>query len=114
MSAALLLAFLAIGCVPRALGLKVRASAVLHATKIPVSSRPVATTRYCVRNFLHIRYGVGFLTKYMAVKFCIDHRGLQSLGMSVPARGASAVPLYHFSGKRPPPSITHCFLVGKA
>lgn len=46
--------FLAISWVPRALGLKVRACAVLHATKIPVSSLPVATTRYCIGKFLHL------------------------------------------------------------
>ena len=99
-------AFLAIDCVSRALGLKVGASAVLHATKIPVSSLPVATTRYCIRKFLHLRYGVGFLTKYMAVNFCMDHGGLQSLGMSIPAWGAAAVPLYCFLGKiLPSPTV---------
>lgn len=41
MSAALLLVFLAIGWVPCALGLKVRASALLLANKIPVVSVPV-------------------------------------------------------------------------
>lgn len=76
LSAALLLAFLAIGCVPHALGLKVRANAVLHTTKIPVASLPMATTRYCIGKFLHLRYGVGFLAKYVVVKFCMDHGAL--------------------------------------
>lgn len=73
MSAALLLVFLAIDWVPCALGLKVRASALLPANKIPVASVPVATTRCCTGKFLRLRYGVGFLTKYVVVKFCLDH-----------------------------------------
>lgn len=56
MSVALLLAFLEIGWVLFALGLKVRASAVLHATKISVTSLPVATTRYCIAKFLHFMW----------------------------------------------------------